>query len=268
MSRNARLGLALVGALAMGACAQSLATTDDATDRDPTIPALETGKGGGDPAMPATSPTMPPAAPDAGPADTGAPPPRDAAADTAPVDAGPPAPPLPKQGEVLVTEVMYDTFGSEPDGEWIELHNTTTGARTLNGLTIKDGGGRTHKIPASPAVTLAPGEYRLLVRSRTGAVAAKVPAGAILYEYGLGLPSNAGILLANGATGGVTLVDGATEIARAEYGGWFSQSGGSSVQLKTLSYAASGAASGWCLSLNAWTTGSEKGTPGAASDCP
>jgi hypothetical protein len=136
----------------------------------------------------------------------------------------------------------------------------------LTGLTIIDGGNRTHVIGAG--ITIAAGAHVLLARSKTAATAAKVPAAAILYEYGASLPSNAGIQLANAATGGVFLRDGSTVIAQADYGGWYSQSGGSSVQLKTLTYAASGQSSGWCLSLNSWTTGSDKGTPGAASDCP
>jgi hypothetical protein len=52
------------------------------------------------------------------------------------------------------------------------------------------------------------------------------------------------------------------------YGPWFSQSGGSSIQLKALDAAKESTSAGWCLSLNIWTSGSEKGTPGAADDCP
>ena len=137
---------------------------------------------------------------------------------------------------------------------------------SLAGLAIKDGSGRTHPIGAG--LTIAPGAYVVLARDKAAAIAAKVPAAAIVYEYGTGLPDNAGILLTNGATGGVSLVDGATNIAVAPYGGWYSQSGGSSVQLKVLDPALTATKASWCLSLTAWTTGSEKGTPGAAGNCP
>lgn len=167
---------------------------------------------------------------------------------------------------MLITEVMYDPFGTEPAGEWFELHNVASSARTLSGLSIVDGGNRTHTIGAG--ITIDPGAYVVFARVKTSAVAGKVPATAIVYEYGAGLPDNGGIQLANGTTGGLYLRDGATQIAQADYGGWYSQSGGSSVQLKTLTYAGSAQMSGWCLSLNVWTTGSDKGTPGAASDCP
>lgn len=186
--------------------------------------------------------------------------------DSGPVDSGPPATPKPGPGEVLITEVMYDTFGTEPDSEWIELYNKASSVRTLTGLTIKDGGGRTHVI--GTALTIAPGTYVLLARTKVGAVAAKVPASVIVYEYGEGLPSNAGVQLANGATGGVSLLNGPVVITQAPYGGWFSQSGGSSAQLSILDGAQSTAKNSWCLSSNTWTTGSEKGTPGAAEDCP
>jgi hypothetical protein len=174
--------------------------------------------------------------------------------------------PKPAQGEVLITEVMYNPFGTEPDTEWFELHNVTASARSLSGLTIADGGGRTHTIGAG--VTIAPGAYVVFARATSAAVAAKVPAASIAYEYGEKLPSNAGIQLANGDTGGLSLKSGGTTIAQAPYGGWFSQSGGSTAQLDVLDYAASASEASWCLSSTAWTAGSDKGTPGAASDCP
>lgn len=182
-----------------------------------------------------------------------------------PVDAAP-AIPKPAPGEVLITEVMYATFTPEPASEWFEVHSTAASERSLAGLMIKDGSGRSHTIGAG--LTIAPNAYVVLARDKAAAIAAKVPGSAIVYEYGTGLPDNAGILLTNGATGGVSLVDGATNIAVAPYGGWYSQSGGSSVQLKVLDPMLTNTKASWCLSLTAWTTGSEKGTPGAAGNCP
>ncbi len=182
-----------------------------------------------------------------------------------PLDAAP-AMPKPTAGELLLTEVMYATFTPEPASEWFELHSVASSERSLGGLTIKDGSGRTHTIGAG--LTIAPGAYLVLARDKAAAIAAKVPQSAIAYEYGTGLPDNAGILLTNGATGAVSIMNGAATLASAPYGGWYSQSGGSSVQLKVLDPAQASAKTSWCLSLTAWTTGSEKGTPGAAEDCP
>ncbi|MBX3209834.1 MAG: lamin tail domain-containing protein [Labilithrix sp.] len=255
-------------------CAQG-AVGEVTPDVDPTLPEVDASwapspegpsekvppSDDGDPSAPPdddeeTPPTSPPptaAAPDAGAPDTGPPP-----------SSG--APPKPTQGEVLITEVMYDPSGPEPTTEWIELYNKSSSARLLGGLTIVDGGNRTHVIAA--ALTIDPGAYVVLARDKTAAIGAKVPAAAIVYEYAKGLASSTGIQLANAATGSVSLRDGASTIAQAAYGGWFSQPGGSSIQLKTLTYPASIQKSNWCLSAGAWTAGSDKGTPGAASDCP
>lgn len=183
------------------------------------------------------------------------------------VDTGPPGPTIPKPtaGEVLITEVMYTTTGPEPASEWFELHSLATEERTLAGLILKDGSNRTHVIVGP--LTIAANGWVIFARNKAMSVTNKVPAGAIVYEYGKGIADNAGILLANGATGGLSLLSGATVIAAAPYGGWFTGSGGS-VQLKVLNPAQTGAKASWCFSATAWTSGSEKGTPGNASDCP
>jgi hypothetical protein len=225
---------------------------------DPTVPGLDAGY---DPSAPGKDGgSSKPSGPEMQPPPSGS----DAAADTG----SPPPAGTPKagQGEVLVSEVMYDPFGTEPAAEWFEVTNVASSARSISGLVITDGAGRTHTIGAGVVIT--PGQYVVLARVKSAATAAKVPPSVIVYEYGAGLPDNAGIQLANGTTGGLTLRDGAVVVAQADYGGWYSQSGGSSVQLKTLTFAASGSSASWCLSLNPWTAGSDKGTPGGADDCP
>lgn len=258
-----------LGALGAAGCAMS-SPADVTPDLDPDLPgvdaAYDPSPAEGDQALPAKA--------DSGttgsssgepPTDSGTKP---IVTHDAGVDAGPVVPVVPKPGpgEVLITEIMYDTFGAQPDSEWIELHSKASSVRTLTGLTIKDGAGRTHVIGAG--MTIAPGAYVVLARKTTAAIAGKVPASAIAYEYGESLPSNAGVLLANGASGGVSLLNGPVVITTAPYGPWFSQSGGSSAQLHVLDGSQTTSKASWCLSLNAWTTGSEKGTPGAPHDCP
>ena len=229
-----------------------------------------------DPSLPGLDAAYDPTPGQPGSKDTGgASEPADSSAAKAPfaneagIDAAPPPPVVPKpaSGEVLITEVMYTTAGPEPASEWIELHSLATSSRTLAGLILKDGGGRTHVIVGP--LTIAPNAWVVLARNKAGAIAAKVPAAAIVYEYGAGLSDNVGVVLANGATGGVSLLNGATVITAAPYGGWFSGGvGGSSVQLKAMDGTQSSAKASWCLSPTAWSTGSEKGTPGSACDCP
>ena len=244
-------------------CAMS--TPADLTpDVDPHLPGVDAASD------PHPAPGSSPASADGG-ASSGEPAPGDsgakalAPADAAPIDAAPPIP-KPSPGEVLITEVMYETLTPEPASEWIEVYSAAPSTRTLAGLTLKDGGGRTHLI--AQAVTIAPGQYLILARNKAAAISAKVPSASIAYEYGTGLSDNAGVLLANGVTGGIELLNGSVSITASPYGGWFTQSGGSSLQLKALDASQSAAKAGWCLSATAWTAGSGKGTPGAASDCP
>jgi hypothetical protein len=205
---------------------------------------------------------------------TGSAPPEDAADSpddgeseraAAPSDAGATAPrPLP--GDVLITEVMYDPSTPEPSTEWLELYNTRSTPLSLGDLTLVNGVGRSHAI--AKGVVIAAGAYVVLARSRAGAAAAKIPAESVLYEYGSGLGDTAGVLLANGASGGIALRDGATVISEVLYGGWFSQAEGRSVQRKAVSASAPPSAASFCLSDTPWAAGSDKGTPGAAGDCP
>jgi hypothetical protein len=169
-------------------------------------------------------------------------------------------------GDFLITEVMYNPAGTEPRSEWFEVRNTTASSRSLSGLEIHDGANRTHVIGAG--VVIGPGEYAVLVRSRTAAVSSLVPPGVIAYEYGAGLADSAGIQLSNSMSGTVALHEGATIIARADYGGWFPASAGASIQLKSLTFAAGTEATSWCVSPKTWTAGADKGTPGAANNCP
>jgi hypothetical protein len=187
----------------------------------------------------------------------------DASAPPPPSHAPPPPPPSPtnaKPGvaDVVITEVMYNPSGPEPKSEWLELWNATSAPLSLDGLTLVDGSGRTHTIASG--TTIPANAYVLLARDKATAIAQKVPAAAILYEYGTGLGDTAGILLTNGAAGAITLKDGSTTITDSIYGPLFTQSGGASVQRQTDG--------SWCLSTKTWTTGSDDGTPGTACDCP
>jgi hypothetical protein len=202
----------------------------------------------------------------AAPSDAG----RDAARAPAPDAGASPTTPAPKPtaGEVLVTEVMFNPSGSEPDAEWIEVYNAASSPRALTGLVLRDGGGRAHTIGGN--VVLGAGRYGVLARLTTAAVLAKVPLAAILYEYGAGAAPTAGVLLANGSTGAITLLNGSTTVAAASYGAFFGTQilTGRSAQLKTLTASAAASAAGWCLSSAIWAAGSDRGTPGAPSDCP
>lgn len=196
--------------------------------------------------------------------------PRDAAADVhtiPPIDAGGAVHPV--AGEVVVSEVLFNPAGTEPNEEWFELYNTTGLPKLLSGLTLKDGAARAHPIPASPVVVIAPASYYLFVHTKSAAVAVSLPGAAAAYEYGDATASD--IQLTNAGTGGIFVYDGATQIAQANYGpfGFTStQTAAVSLELKTLTNAASLVKANWCLATTAWPSGNGKGTPSTDNDCP
>ncbi len=270
-SRRVALGSVPAVALALlWGCADG-ALTDDASSIDSTLPEVDAAsapvpKKGKDAAATSTE-TPPPADEETDPTDPDPPssnPPPDAGSGT---PTNPPANATkPTQGEVLISEVMFDPSGTEPANEWFEIYNKATGPKTLSGLTIVDGGNRTHVIGAN--VTIAAGAYVVFVRNKSAATGtSKIPASVIGYEYGAGVSDGSGVQLANGSSGSLLLKDGSTTIAQATYGGW-SSSTGASLQLKALHYAAGAQSSSWCTSSSTWSGSTDKGTPGAANDCP
>lgn len=202
--------------------AWSCATAPEApdTDVDPNIPEVDASwsprpRKPGAPVdlEPAPAPTSP------GPA-----PVRDAGADTSsstPPVVFPPGTPRAARGDVVITEVMYDPTGPEPASEWLEVWNGKSSARSLAGLTLRDGAGRTHVIAGDMgSVAVAPNAYVVLVRDRAAAIAGGVPESTILYEYGAKLSSSEGIQLANGGSGAIALFDGESEITSVAYGSY------------------------------------------------
>lgn len=77
----------------------------------------------------------------------------------------------PGQAQFVITEVMADPTGPEPQGEWIELQNVGTIVGSLSGFSIGDESGWS----ALPDVALAPGQFGLIVR-RDFAISVPTPA--------------------------------------------------------------------------------------------
>ncbi|MCP4147574.1 MAG: MBL fold metallo-hydrolase [bacterium] len=69
---------------------------------------------------------------------------------------------------VVVSEVFYDTPGTDSDEEWIELYNKTTSAVDIGGWTITDnnGTGSTYTIPVGS--TIGPESYFTIAADSTG----------------------------------------------------------------------------------------------------
>jgi hypothetical protein len=169
-------------------------------------------------------------------------------------------------GDVVISEIMYDPSGTEPDEEWVEIYNTTSSPKLLGGLTLEDNGGRSTVISTSANVEVPAKGYVLLVNSRSAAASQGIPGGSSAYEYF----STTGPLLANSASASIALKSGGTTLCEIAFGGFsFSlpTGGGASIQLKTLTASASSSKASWCVATTAWSSG-DKGTPGKANNCP
>ncbi len=66
------------------------------------------------------------------------------------------APPMP---HVLLSEVLANPIGAEPDQEWVELYNDGLAEADLTGFTLADIGG----VTALPPAVLPPGAFALVV---------------------------------------------------------------------------------------------------------
>ena len=86
------------------------------------------------------------------------------------------------QGNILFSEVFYDTPGNENEEEWIELYNSTSETVDLSSWTIVDnnGTGWTYTFPSGTSI--APGTYLTVARNSAGFTA--------LYGYEADLYGN------------------------------------------------------------------------------
>jgi hypothetical protein len=64
---------------------------------------------------------------------------------------------------VVISEVMYDPSGTEPDGEWIELFNPTSATVDLSGWMLRDNSTSQDFLPA---LNLGAGEYAVVTTKR------------------------------------------------------------------------------------------------------
>jgi Lamin Tail Domain len=161
--------------------------------------------------------------------------------------------PQPGADQVIFTEVMQNpTTVDDPDGEWFEVHNTSsTAAFNLNGCVIEDDGTDSYTIATD--LYIEPGAY-------------------LTFAYGstVGFTPNhvyTGITLGNGDDE-LRLVCGATTIDEIKWdnGTTFPDPAGASMNLDPGSLDATSNDDGtnWCVATSPYNT--DLGTPGAAND--
>jgi hypothetical protein len=175
---------------------------------------------------------------------------------------------VPSLGDLLVTEVMFDPSGAQPQSQWFEIHNVARSPELLSGLAIEDQNGTVAVIASSPPVVAPALSYIVLVRDRATALANAIPSGSIVYDYGAGVADDAGVHLASDVTGELSLWQASLELADVPYGLWGMDAPGQSVELGPQQLVGADQPWNWCLASNAWAGASDQGTPGQPNDCP
>ncbi len=164
----------------------------------------------------------------------------------------------PGRSDLVITEIMFDPAGAEPEGEWFEIANVGSAPVDLRGVVIRDGAARSHSVVAS--VIVAPGAFVVFARSTAASVAGGVPASVVGYEYGRGVSASAGVILSNGATGAVSLEYGGATLTSVAYGAFGIAASGASLSARSVAHATNPSAASFCAT--------PVPTPGLASACP
>jgi hypothetical protein len=167
----------------------------------------------------------------------------------------------PAAGDLVITEVLPnpDVVGDDV-GEWFEIHSLAAGEIHLNGLqigkSIEDDAEET--IADAACITLAPGDYALVVADTDMTLNGGLPPEAIVWQTGVSLTNNDGSLWIG--VGG--------EILDAV--GWGNSGAGEATQLDpgALDPTANDDPLNWCDATTPYGAG-DLGTPGAENiACP
>ena len=176
----------------------------------------------------------------------------------------------PVAGEIVITEIMYDTVGpdgaaiDDNKGEWVEIYNKTDDTLDLEGLVFQDAvDNNAYTFPAG--VTVPPKSYFVLGINDDAATNGNVTVNAKYTKIGFN------------NSGGDTVVlktAGGDELAKVVYdfsAGWTDVVGASlqlSGDVDLENDTDLDDPSNWCPSTTAWD-GADFGTPGAANtNCP
>jgi Domain of unknown function (DUF4493)/Lamin Tail Domain len=166
------------------------------------------------------------------------------------------------EGDLLITEIMYDPDAlDDSDGEWFEVYNNTGGSVDLHQVVIRKNDTDEHVVTGN--ITIPSHGYVVLARTANAA-----PASGYLYGTSISLNNTGAILsLHNYGTDG----SNGSLICSINYGSTgFPDATGASICLSPtlLNYASSVSGDSWCVSATPFSTG-DLGTPGTQNDtCP
>ena len=160
-------------------------------------------------------------------------------------------------GPIVISEMMIDPDGPDPEGEWIELYNAGGSAIDLHQWSLQDAQA-THVIN-SPGLSIAPGQYMVLTAAQS------VVSGS--YVYSSGASCSTEICFNNNGDQLLVRDPGGTLSDAVVYDTSFPYTQGQSMSIRAPCQNPAVAAS-WCLETTSISgPGKNKGTPGAAADC-
>ncbi len=107
----------------------------------------------------------------------------------------------PRQGEILITEIMVNPEAvSDANGEWFEILNTTDHDLLLNGLALKDAGSNTHILAAAGSLVIPGHAYWVLAKNGDPLTNGGLTANYVYQNFTLSNTSDQIIITAEDAT--------------------------------------------------------------------
>lgn len=165
--------------------------------------------------------------------------------------------------QIVITEVMQNPSAvSDSNGEWFELYNAGASAVDLSGWRIKDDATASQTHTISGTLSIPAKGYLLFAVNGSSTSNGGLPAVDYVYTLTGGLGNSTdGLIITNAS-------DVEQDRVVWDNGATFPDPNGASMAL-TAPDQDNGVGSNWCESENAWTgSAGDKGTPGAANDCP
>ncbi len=159
---------------------------------------------------------------------------------------------------LVINEIIQNPAAvSDTNGEWIEIHNPTSGAVDIDGWTIADNDFDSHLITNGGPLIIPANGFVVLGRNSDFATNGGV---TVAYQY-------SGFFLGNGSDEVVLFDTGLTEVDRVEYdnGATFPDPNGASMSLQDPAVD-NNLGANWCTASTPFGDG-DLGTPGAANDC-
>ncbi|MBT3220567.1 MAG: lamin tail domain-containing protein [Proteobacteria bacterium] len=173
---------------------------------------------------------------------------------------------LPEIGELVITELMIDPSSvSDGNGEWVELHNTSTATLDLFGCALGDMGvdGFVIEEVFPYSLVIEPGGFAVVCADHDNATNGGVECqGAFLYQSFGG-----GFALSNVADEVILISNDGKYLDTVSYGEGFSRTGASMGTQVNTNTSSNDNTDNWCKQADP-LPGGDLGTPGRSNSCP